>query len=252
MSAVPGLFINKFSTLYAEANAAFQGKSPEDISKGEKLEDLLDVAVVAIGDARQAEQYPFQVLPYGHGSNLVKGVLGIYPEGLGGGNLYESYNLGAYYLLNHSETPKITNPVKPVLIIIGDESFYEDTNTSEIKRYIGDDLPKDLRTEDIMKALRNKFDTFVLRPEVGSYNQTQYNQVQKQWESVFGAQRVMRMKNYERLVDCIIGIAGYAANNFDVSEQLLRRRQTPAQVDEVLKVMHPLLAKPRVDRKRKT
>ena len=167
-------------------------------------------------------------------------------EGAGGPTLEESYELGGYYLLNHSQTPNAKG--KTPLIIIGDENFYPILRASEVKKFIGDDLPKDLQSEDIFKALNQKFDAYVLRQEI-SYSEAQYNMIQKQWESVFGAQRVMRMKNYERLVDCIIGIAGYAANNFNVSEDLLRRRQTPAQVDEVLKVMHPLLAKPKANKK---
>jgi hypothetical protein len=242
MQQIPALFMQKMSTLYAEANAAIQGKDPKDLAKGNTLEDKLDIAVVAIGDERNGESTPFQVLPYCHGADLVKGVLNIFPEGKGGGNCKESYDLGAYYLLNHSETPAVPKKSKPLLIILGDEGFYENISKSEIKQYIGDDLPKDLKTVDVMKALAQKFDAYIIRPEVSSYGAGQYKEVQEQWEEVFGPQRVLKMDSYDRVVDCMIGICGYASNNFKVSEDLLRRRQTPAQVDEVLKTLHPLLS----------
>jgi hypothetical protein len=240
MKDIPRLFINKMSTFYAEANAAIQGKDPKDLAKGNTLEDKLDISVVTINDSNFSST-PLQVLPYCHGAELVKGVLGIFPEGGGGPGIEESYELGAYYLLNHSETPKVPAGRKPLLIILGDESFYSKIRARDVKNLIGDDLPKDIESKDVMKALAQKFDSYVLRPEI-SYSESEYAEVQKQWEEVFGQQKVMKMKSYERVVDCMIGICGYASNNFNVSEDLLRRRQTDAQVNQVLETLHPLLA----------
>jgi len=241
MRELPKNFINKSSTMYAEANAAMQGIDLKKLEKGKKLEDKLEMAIVAIGDAK-SDQSPLQVLNYCNGTALVKGVLDIYPEGNGGsGDTFESYDLGAYYLLNHANTPKSPKGVKPLLVIIGDEGFYEKIDKEEIKALIGDDLPNDLNTVDVLKKLRDKFDTYVLRPEI-HYSQATYSSIQKQWESALGAERILRMDGYSRVVDCIIGLCGYASNNFKVSEELLRRRQTPAQVDEVLKILHPALS----------
>lgn len=250
MKEIPELFIKKMPTLYSEANAAIQGKSLNDLKKGEKLDDLFEMAVVAVGDAA-GDSCPFQVLDYCKGAELVKGVLGIYPEGRGGGNLKESYDLGAYYLLNHSNTPNVPKGSKPLLIIAGDEGFYDEVRNSWVKKFIGDDLPQNLKTENVMKHLADKFDTYILRPEI-NYSPSQYAEIQKQWERIFGSQKVLRMKSYERMVDCLIGICGYYSDNFKTSEDLLKRRQTPAQVEEVLTIMHPLLAAGKASKSRKT
>lgn len=250
MKDIPRIFIDKMPTLYAEANAAVQGKKLLDLQSGEKLEDLLEISVVAIGDSRFRESYPFQVLDYCKVPALVKGVLGIYPEGMGGGNLSESYDLGTYYLLNHSKTPNVPKSVKTPLIILGDEGFYPEILAQEVEDFIGDKLPNNLETKEIMKQLKKKFDVYVLRPEL-SYSESEYAKVQEQWEGVFGAERVLKMKEgYQRVVDCIIGIFGYAANNFENAKELLERRQKPEQVEEVLETLHPLLAsKPKPNKK---
>src|SRR3989344_4579289 len=250
MRELPKNFINKSSTMYAEANAAMQGIDLKKLEKGKKLEDKLEMAIVAIGDAK-SDHSPLQALNYCNGTALVKGVLDIYPEGNGGsGDTFESYDLGAYYLLNHANTPKSPKGVKPLLVIIGDEGFYEKIDKEEIKALIVDDLPNDLNTVDVLKKLRDKFDTYVLRPEISNYEPEQYANVHRSWEEIFGSERVLKMDSYERVVDVMIGICGYASNNFKVSEDLLRRRQTPAQVDQVLEMLHPLLSSGKKKQKR--
>jgi hypothetical protein len=242
MGESPKYMIEKMPTLYAESNAAIQGKKLSELSKGENLEDKLQIAVIAIGDARNNEQSPLQAVDYAKGGDLVKNVLKIFPEGNGGGNGRESYDLGIYFALNHTKTPAIKG-IKPVLVIVGDEGFYEDIKASEIKRYTGDVLSGNLNTREVIKNLAEKFDTYMLRPEVGGYSHSTYDAIQKQWEEVLGREKVLRMKGeYKRLVDCFIGICGFAADNFKEAEAMLKRRQTPEQVNDVLATLHPLLS----------
>ena len=111
---------------------------------------------------------------------------------------------------------------------------------NHVKNLIGDTLESSLKSDEVIKELCKKFDMYVLRPEPqGSCDV--YVRAQKHWESILGAQRVLKMDKPERLVDCIIGICAYAADNFDEGVKILERRQTKAQVDEVLKTLHPLL-----------
>ena len=241
MGESPKYMIDKAPTLYAESNAAVQGKKLSELASGEKLEDKLEIAVIAIGDARNNESAPLQAVDYAKGADLVKNVLKIFPEGNGGGNARESYDLGMYFALNHTKTPSVKG-VKPILVIVGDEGFYEDTRATEIRRYTGDDLSENLKTRDVIEKLTKKFDTYMLRPEIGSYYQDAYDTIQKQWEEVLGKERVLKMTEYKRLVDNFIGICGFAADNFSEAEAMLRRRQTPEQVDDVLKTLHPLLS----------
>ena len=80
-----------------------------------------------------------------------------------------------------------------------------------------------------------------MRPEPQG-NCDVYTRAQNHWVSVLGDQRVLKMEDPKRLVDCFIGICGYASGNFDVAKELLERRQTPSQVKEVLKTLHPIIS----------
>jgi len=242
MGEAPKYMIEKFPTLYAESNAAVQGKKLSELVKGEALEDKLEVGVIAIGDARNNEQSPLQAVDYSKAGELARNVQKIYPEGNGGGNAKESYDLGIYFALNHTKTPNIKG-VKPILVIVGDEGFYEDIRASEVKKYTGDVLPENLKTREVISKLVKKFDAYMLRPENNNYDASTYADIQTQWEEVLGKERVLKMAGeYKRLVDCFIGVCGFAADNFAEAEAMLKRRQTPGQVSDVLKTLHPLLA----------
>ena len=243
MHTWPKLIFEKIPTLYNEANVALQGLDIDELEKSKKEpENVLEMAVIAIGDARMGDRQPLQVLDFSKDADLVTGVNKIWPEGGGHGNLQESYDLALYFILKHCSTPKVPKKAKPLLIIAGDEGFYDDISKSEVKGVIGDTLKEDLKTADVIEKLVKAYDVFVLRPEpAGSYSASDYAGVHKQWQEVLGPQRVMRMEDPKRLVDCIIGICAYASDNFDVGKALLERRQTPEQVKQVLEALHPLL-----------
>ena len=238
----PGLIFEKIPTLYNEANVALQGLDLDELEKGKKEpQNLLEMAVIAIGDARKGDRQPLQVLDFSKDTDLVNGVNKIWPEGGGHGNLQESYDLALYFIAKHCSTPKVPKKAKPLLIIAGDEGFYENISKSEVKGLIGDTLRQDLKTTDVIEQLVKAYDMFMLRPEPGDYSSRDYATVHEQWQKVLGPQRVMRMEDPQRLVDCIIGICAYASDNFGIGEALLKRRQSPEQVKQVLRTLHPLL-----------
>jgi len=239
----PGLIFGKFPTLYAESNAAIQGFKLEDLISGQKLEDKLEVAVIAIGDANH-DSYPVQVVNYSNGKKLLEGIKSIHPEGGGGPFGQESYELVAYLLDNHCKTPKPTKSNKPLLVFACDEDFYPSISKKQIKGLFGEDISSSLSSDDVMKSVINKFDSYVLRPEPEGSSCSVYQDADKHWKRLFegNSQRVLKMDSPSRLVDCFIGICGYASNNIAEAEAMLRRRQTPKQVDEVLATLHPLLA----------
>jgi len=233
----PHLIFEKIPALYQETNAILQGANLDELSKGKKLEDLLDLSVIAIGDAR-CDEYPLQVLDFSKGKELVKGVNQIYPEGHGGGNAKESYDLAEYFIVNHCKTPNIPKNVKPLVIIAGDEGFYDQVGKQEVKALIGDKLDKNLDTMDVMNELNKRFDTFILRPEE-EYDKETYKKIHNQWQKALGNERVYKMKDPKRLVDCIVGISSIYADKFDLGVKMLERRQTPEQVRQVLDTLHP-------------
>jgi len=241
MKKWPGLIFNKIPTLYNESNAALQCVDLADLKKGKSIEDILDMSVIAIGDA-YVDSHPLQVVEYSKGPNLVNGVNKILPEGGGGPFGRESYELAAYFLAKHSTTPKVPSTAKPILIYAADEDFYDTIKTNQVKQHIGDILTESLSSDKIIQELAKKFDMYVLRPEPEGSNDV-YDRAQRHWESLLGSQRVLKMQNPERLVDCIIGICAYTADNLDQGVKILERRQTSEQVRQVLETLHPLSGK---------
>jgi len=241
MQSWPRQIFQKIPTLYSEANAAIQGKSPSELAKSKgNLEDKLELSVIAIGDTH-SDSHPLQVVDFSKGGELVKGVNQIYPEGGGGSFGEESYGLAAYFIDKHCKTPKTPKGVKPLLVFACDEDFYSTISPSEIKRYTGDVVKQSIDTDEVIKSLVKKYDVFVLRPELGESDV--YQRAEKHWKDLVQEERVMKMSDPKRLVDCFIALAGYASNNFESAEEMLKRRQTPEQVKEVLKTLHPLLEK---------
>ncbi len=237
MKKRPEELFKKAPTLIAESNTAIQGLKLNEIQSGQStVEDRLEMAVIAVGDAT-VDRFGLQVVNFSKGSELVNKINTIFPEGGGGAGTRESYELAAYYVLKHCHTPNVPEGVKPLVVFIGDERFYSQVNPAQVKALIGDDLAAPLESTQVMKELNEKFDVMILRPEE-SYTAEEYAIIHKQWEDIFG-QRVRRMDDASRFVDTIIAICGAYANNLDEAIELLKRRQTPEQVDSVLATLHP-------------
>jgi hypothetical protein len=237
MKEWPEMIFKKVPALYTESNAAIQGAKLEDLKQDNKLEDLLDLSIIAVGDINH-DSYPIQILDFLKSDALSKAIKTINPEGGGGPFGEESYEMVAYYLNNFCETPKAPKDSKPILVFACDEDFYPTIHASEVERCFGTDIGESLKSEEVIRETAKKFDTYILRPEPSGKHET----AQKHWESILGSQRVLKMGDPARLVDDFIAICGYAYNNFNEAQELLKRRQKSSQVDDVLRDLHPLLS----------
>jgi len=237
MRWMPRLFLEKLATLYEESNAVLHGYGPDEMkTKAGQVPDDLASSIIAVGDAH-CDRYPLQVANFERRAGLITPINNIYPEG--GGNGMESYDLAAYYLLNHCETPKAL--IKPILIIAGDEGFYRKVNNSKVHSYIGDDLADEIDSRAMFKQLAEKFNTYILRPEVGSYGKDTYGLIHEQWESVLGKERTIRMDDPEEIVNKMIVLAGLSSDHLDSAWKMLKRREEDWELESALRGMHPLL-----------
>ena len=73
MYKLPGFFFERTPAIYVETNAAMQGKDLKQLKSGEKLEDLLDVGIISVGDTA-SDQIPIQAFGYCHGQELVENI----------------------------------------------------------------------------------------------------------------------------------------------------------------------------------
>jgi len=255
MKSMPRLFLEKLATLYEESNAVLHGYGPDEMkTKAGQVADDLALSIIAVGDAH-CDSHPLQVANFERRAGLINPINNIYPEGGGGGQAKESYELALYYVMKHCKLPNLPQGAKPLLVVFGDEAFYDEVDKTYVKRLIGDDLKADIPTKDVIKELQKQYEIFVLRPEL-DYDADTYKMIHRTWESVLGPERVLKMQQPERVVDDIVGLNGIISYNFKKAEDVLRRRQTPKQVDDVLKDLHPAAsaaaaaAKPKAKMKR--
>lgn len=128
----------------------------------------------AIGDAF-VDRVPLQIGQFESDNRMDENLENFILEGGGGGQTHESYQLGAYYAARHTATDAWDKRGKRgYLFFIGDERPYREISREQVKRLIADDgLQADLSTEEIFAELQEKWDTYFLFAEQGSYAATE-------------------------------------------------------------------------------
>jgi hypothetical protein len=222
MGEWPGIIFGKLPVLYNEVKLHL----PE-----------VEISFCAIGDAN-IDRFPLQVCDFGKGKALEPGLNAICPEGGGGGGIKESYELAAYFYARHAELPRAE---RALFVFCGDEAFYDRIKVSTVQRTIGDVIPDDLDSAAVFAELGRKFDVYALRVPYEDQERDDY--IHGRWQEVLGRQRVLRMEDPKRIVDCVIGLGAILADEADSFSSRLAIRQTPSQVAEVMRALHPALGK---------
>ncbi|MBU0666832.1 MAG: hypothetical protein ABIC91_05890 [Nanoarchaeota archaeon] len=184
----------------------------------------LEISFAAIGDA-YCDSYPIQVNDFGKGVKLEDHLKALYPEGGGGGQSSESYELFAYYMLNHCETPKAKNPF---LFIYGDENFYSEINNKQVEHYIGDKLQTTLKSSDVWQKLLQKFNVYHLHKPYGGISDGQDKSIKASWAKAIGSQKIIDLPSYDRAVDIAMGVVAKHWGEFgDFKSNLSARQNDP-------------------------
>jgi hypothetical protein len=200
----------------------------------EYLGDDLEISFAAIGDA-YSDQYPLQVRAFSKGTALKDRMLELVIEGNGGGQLHETYELGALYALKNIDMPKA---IKPILIMIGDEMPY-DTISKDVAEYAGVKLKKQLSTTEVFEELKSKFAVYFIRKPYGSSGgdgmSANDREIRNVWVSLLGADHVCDLPAAERVVDVIFGILAKETARIEYFKEEIEGRQRPDQVATVYK-----------------
>lgn len=226
MREFPQIIFEKLCILYNEVLFFL----PED------LKNSFEISFAAVGDA-YCDQAPLQVTNFAAGPELDLNIKSLYPEGGGGGQARETYELVAYYyalkceLLNAQERPR------PIFIFVGDEGFYSKASRDHIVNLIGDTPRTDVDSKEIFDALMRKFSTYILRVKY-VHDEKAEEFIHKQWEETLGKERVFLMEDPRRVVDTIIGIVAASVDKFDEFRERIEIRQTPAQVAQVYSTLN--------------
>jgi len=193
------------------------------------LRDTFEISFCATGDAT-CDQYPLQVTDFAKGRELDHNIQSLFPEGGGGGQCCETYELVAYYYARRCEMPSAMKDPRPIFVFIGDEGYYPTLPASGIFGLIGDKIDADVQSATIFEELKKKFDTYILRVKYGASDEEKINTI---WQEALGKDHVAIMEDPRRVVDIIIGIVAHAVKQFSLYDDRLFTRQTPEQVKQV-------------------
>jgi len=198
----------------------------------EELKDSFEISFAAIGDA-YSDQSPVQVTDFASGKELDLNIKSLYPEGGGGGQARETYELLAYYYARHCNLVEPLDQPRPLCIFVGDEGFYAKVNREHVRKYISteDKLKSDLISEDVFNVLKQKFNVYMLRIKYD--NPDDEADIDSKWRKVLGDKHVIIMQDPKRIVDTIIGIVATVVDGFDAFKERIEVRQTPEQVAQV-------------------
>lgn len=163
--------------------------------------DDLEISFAAIGDAT-CDNYPLQVNEFAKGLDLEDHIKAICPEGGGGGQVSETYELFAYFMDKHCNTPNATSPF---LLIYGDEKFYNNVDPKQVEHYLGDKLEGPLKSDNVWKNILQKFNLYLLHKPYG-HDSSIDKEITGHWAKAIGRQRIIELPSYDRAVDVAIGL----------------------------------------------
>jgi hypothetical protein len=198
----------------------------------------------AVGDFK-SDRVPLQVGQFESGIEMDDDLGRLYLEGGGGGSYEESYELPLYFFARHTKIDCFEKRGKKgYLFIIGDEMPYAKAEAAEVKKIIGDDLPRALAIEDVIREAREKYHVFFVIPHGASHGGDPA--LQKRWADLLGAQNVIMLPDAEGVCDAIglaVGLIEGTANADSIEDDLESTGATSSTARAVAKALAPLADK---------
>lgn len=177
------------------------------------------ILTMAIGDASgpDPDKYPLQVGQFEAGIEIEDDLTKLILEGGGGGQKSESYELGFYFLADHTVLDcHEKRGKKGYAFFIGDEMPYTKVNKDQIKRLIGTDVQDSEDTAAVVERLKAKYECYFILPALTShYNDTE---VIAAWEKLFGVERILKLQDAASICELIASVIGVAEGVADLEE----------------------------------
>jgi hypothetical protein len=174
------------------------------------------IAISAYGDAF-TDRVPLQFSQFESDNRIDDNLDKLFLEGNGGGNRGETSSLAWYYTIHHTATDAWEKRNKKgYLFMIADEVPLEIT-AEHVKEYIGDDQPlSSLKTEDLAKALQEKWEVYVLLIDNSA---AAMQGSEARYIELFGRRHVLIVEDPDNITE-IIGLAiGAAEGTVDDLDQ---------------------------------
>lgn len=181
-----------------------------------KYKDDVEIAFAAIGDAT-CDRHPLQVADFDKGPALDAKLKALYPEGGGGGGARESYELFAHFVANGVKAPEA---VSPMLIIFGDEGFYEHVDPGQVEHYLGSRPEAAIPAKQVWEAVGQHWNVYLLHKHYAGCDE----EIVRQWKDALGPQKVIPVPSPERAVDHAIGLVAKLWGEFGDFKDSIRAR----------------------------
>jgi hypothetical protein len=122
------------------------------------------ISLCAIGDAT-VDKAPIQVSQWERDNRLDEALGKFWLEEGGGGTGEESYELAAYYFAQRARIRINEEGKKGYFFFVGDEGFYPKVSRDAAKRFLGVELPADIPSDEVFRALQERFHVFFIYPK---------------------------------------------------------------------------------------
>jgi hypothetical protein len=154
----------------------------------------------AVGDAT-CDTVPLQIGQFETGQTIDSSITHIYPEGGGGGQNTESYELAMFFLARYADMDCFNKRGdKGFLFLTGDELPYGKVSKAQVKQHIGVEIEADIPTKDILAELQEKFEVFwIIAKNTSNFNNRTINETLKE---MFG-ERFLKLEDTKDVCELI-------------------------------------------------
>lgn len=175
------------------------------------------ILTMAIGDAENPDKVPLQVGQFEAGIEIENDLTNLVLEGGGGGSKQESYDLGMYFVANHTAIDCFDKRAKKgYVFVIGDEMPYDVTRKALIERHIDTTAQDDVKLADTMTKLKERYEVYFIMPAMTSnYNNTT---ILGKWEELVGADRVLKLQDPTSICELIASLVGINEGKTDLED----------------------------------
>lgn len=192
-----------------------------------------DLCICAVGDAK-CDSYPIQIGSPSKGLEIDSWLEKIVLEGGGGGNVTESYELMAHYLLNNTE---FRSDATPFLFFIADEKPYDYVSKDEASR-IGCPIERDYSP---WSKLNEKFNDNVYVMLNKYCGNSFRNDITDAWKNILPSEHTVRIPEEKAIIDLLLGIIALRTKELEIyALDMKTRGQTINRIEGVISSLKAL------------
>lgn len=167
---------------------------------------------MGVGDAT-CDRAPLQVSQFEADKRIIEQLTKLYLEHGGGGNDFESYNLPWYFAAFHTVHDAMEKRgQKGFLFTVGDEEAPHPLSAAQIKRFIGDDVQREISTKEMLELAQRVYNVYHVVVEEGNHCRSHRSEVFASWNSLLG-QHVIPLADHTKLAEVIVSAIEVAAGN---------------------------------------